>query len=227
METTCQLSSPSTALSLLCVLYEFQTLITGTAAIVVAIVVGIPVWRTLRDTNLQTRISHRETLAALLRDAVARYDRVAQSIREPLSIASRVTSDPLGNPVLIDPHDAHGVEQRVRGVLDWYLVVLADTEHSEIEDCKRVLRAALDDLVETLNDVYWPEHNDQVDEDHNIPDAQWAEILARAETARIDAASKVAAVEAAWRSLGKAQGDWAQSLRSRIAKLDLQIAAAD
>lgn len=27
-------------------------------------------------------------------------------------------------------------------------------------------------------------------------------------------------------SLGKAQGDWAQSLRSRIAKLDLQIAAA-
>jgi len=28
-------------------------------------------------------------------------------------------------------------------------------------------------------------------------------------------------------NLGKAQGDWAQSLRSRIAKLDLQIAAAD
>lgn len=227
METTCNLSSPSDALSLLCLLYEFQTLLTGTAAIVVAIVVGIPVWRTLRDTNLQTRISHRETLAALLRDAVARYDKVGQSIREPLSIASRVTSDPLGDPVLIDPHNAHGVEQRIRGVLDWYLVVLADTEHGEIERFKQALKAALDDLVETLNDVHWPEHNEQVDEDHNIPDAEWAEIVARAQTARIEAASKVAAVEAAWRRLGKAQDDWAQSLRSRIAKLDLQIAAAD
>lgn len=227
METTCNLSSPSGPLNLLCLLYEFQTLITGTAAIVVAIVVGIPVWRTLRDTNLQTRISHRETLAGLLRDAVARYDKVGQSIREPLSIGSRVTSDPLGDPIPIDPHDAHGMEQKIHDVLDWYLVVLADTEHSEIERCKKALKAALDDLVETLNDVHWPEHNDQVDEDHDIPDARWAEILARAESARIEAASKVAAVEAAWHSLGKAQDDWAQSLRSRIAKLDLQIAAAD
>lgn len=35
-------------------------LLSGAAAIIVAIVAGIPVWRQLRDTNLQTRISHRE-----------------------------------------------------------------------------------------------------------------------------------------------------------------------
>lgn len=103
-----------------------------------------------------------------------RYDKVAQSIREPLSITAEVTSDLQRNPVPINPHDAHGAEQRLRGVLDLYLVVLADTEHSDVERCKQGLKAALDHLVETLNDVHWPEHNDWVDEDHDIsePDGQ-------------------------------------------------------
>lgn len=41
-----------------CFIYDFQTLLIGAAAIIVAIVFGIPVWRQLKDTNLQTRISH-------------------------------------------------------------------------------------------------------------------------------------------------------------------------
>jgi len=44
----------------------------------VGIIAGIPVWRQLRDSNLQTRISHRETLATLLRDALRRYEKVEE-----------------------------------------------------------------------------------------------------------------------------------------------------
>lgn len=101
-----------------CGVYDFQTLITGVLAIMVAIAAGIPVWRQLKDTNLQTRISHRGTLAELLRDALRRYVRVDASISEALSTASRVTSDPLGEPIEIDPHDAHHMEQIFSGVLD-------------------------------------------------------------------------------------------------------------
>lgn len=213
-------------MSLGCFIYDFQTLLTGVLAIVVAIVAGVPVWRQLRDSNLQTRISHRETLAILLRDALTRFEKVDQSISKPLAMASDVTSDPMGDARTIDAHDAHGLEQALAGVLDWYLVVLADTEHADIEACKTSLKAALIALTETLNDAHWADHNDQSDEDRDTPDDEWAEILSRCAAAKIEAAERVSDAQIAYLQLTKAQNVWAQSLRGRIAKLDLQIAAA-
>jgi len=207
-----------------CFVYDFQTLLIGVAAIIVAIIAGIPVWRQFRDTNLQTRISHRETLATLLRDALRRYEKVDQSIREPLSMAARVTSDPEGEPVEIDPHEAHHLEQMFHGPLDWYLVVLADTEHSDIEAGKSALRTALGTLGDTLNDAHWADHNEQQDEDHNIPDGEWARIVARCAEAKIEASQRVSEVQAAYRELREAQETWVQSLRRQVAGLDLQIA---
>lgn len=224
METICSQISQCALMSFFCFVYDFQTLITGAVAILVAIIAGIPVWRQLRDTNLQTRISHRETLANLLRDALRRYEKVDQSIREPLSMASRVTSDPEGEPIEIDPHDAHHLDQMFHGVLDWYLVVLADTEHSDIEAPKSALKSALGTLGDTLNDAHWADHNEQQDEDHNIPDDEWAKIIARCAEAKIEASQRVGEVQAAYRALREAHEKWVQSLRGQIAKLDLQIA---
>lgn len=139
MGTICSQASFWSLQGLLCGVYDFQTLLVGAAAILVAILAAIPVWRQLKDTNLQTRISHRETLASLLRDTLQRYGKVAQSVREPFQVALRATRDPDGEPIEINPHDAHGLEQMFRGVLDWYLVILADTEHADIEARKSEL----------------------------------------------------------------------------------------
>lgn len=207
-----------------CGVYDFQTLITGALAIAVAITAGIPVWRQLRDTNLQTRISHRGTLAELLRDALRRYIRVDASISEPLTTASRVISDPEGEPIEIDPHDAHHLEQIFGGVLDWYLVVLADTETAEIETEKKALKAALARLITTPGDAHWADHNEQQDEDHDIPDTEWARIVARCAAAKIEAAERVSETQASYSRLRSAQERWTQTLRDQIAKLDLQIA---
>lgn len=208
-----------------CGVYDFQTLITGALAIMVAIAAGIPVWRQLKDTNLQTRISHRGTLAELLRDALRRYARVDRSLSEPLSTAWRVTSDPLGEPVEIDPHDAHHLEGAFNGVLDWYLVVLADTETDDIETEKKALQAALERLIKTVGAAHWADHNEQQDEDHDIPDAEWAQILQRCAAAKVEASARVSETQAAYRRLRSAQERWAQTLRDQIAKLDRQIAA--
>lgn len=193
-------------------------------AIGVAIIAGIPVWRQLKDTNLQTRISHRETLASLLRDALRRFEKVDQSIREPLSMASRATSDPEGKPIEIDTHDAHHLDQMFHGLLDWYLVVLANTEHGDIEARKSALRSALGTLVDTLNDAHWADHNEQHDEDHNTPNDEWDRIVARCAAAKIEASQRVGDVQVAYGALCKAQEKWVRSLREQIAKLDLQIA---
>jgi len=210
--------------SLYCFIYNFQTLLAGLAAIVVAIIAVIPVWRQLSDTNLQTRISHRETLANLLRDALRRYERVNNEIREPLSAANRVVYDPEGEPEEIGTEDAHGLEGMFRRVLDWYLVVLADTEHIGIEARKSALQAALNRLVETFGEAHWADINDQHDEFHDIPDDKWAELVARCAEAKKEVADRVSEVDAAYRQLQAAQQQWVQSLRSQIAKLDLQIA---
>ena len=222
----CSQVSQSFLTSTGCFIYDFQTLLTGLAAIGFAIVAGIPVWRQLKDTNLQTRISHRETLATLLRDALRRYQRVDKSIRDPLTAAHRVVYDPVGQPEVIGPEDANGLENMFHGALDWYLVVLADTEHSDIETSKVILKAALDRLIETLSDAHWADHNEQHDEDHNFSDEGWAEILLRNSAAKVEAAERVSEVDAAYRQLQDVQQNWVQSLRKQLARLDLRIVAS-
>lgn len=223
VEAACGQTSHCMLTSVFCFVYDFQTLLTGLLAIVVAVIAGIPVWRQLRDTNLQTRISHRETLVALLRDALRRYEKVNQSLSNPLSTASRATTDFDGEPIAIDPHGAHHLYQLFHGVLDWYLVVLADTEHNSIESCKTDLKLALGKLTDTLHDAHWADANEQHGEDYQIPDDKWKEIITRCAQAKIEAAERVSEVNAVYRALREAHEGWAQSLRAQIAKLDLQI----
>jgi hypothetical protein len=207
-------------------IYDFQTLLTGGLAIAVAIFAGIPVWRQLKDSNLQTRISHRETLANLLRDVLRRYTRVDEAIRKPLQQAIQATIDPIGEPIELDTEDAFHLAGQLNGVLDWYLVVLADTEHRDIEDRKAALKASLDELVKTLDEAHWADHNDQDQgEDGQISDAEWEKIVAQCAAAKIEASQRVSEANSAYRELRLAQEAWIQSLRAQIAKLDLQIAS--
>jgi hypothetical protein len=223
---TCSQTTQCILTTVGCFIYDFQTLLTGAAAIVVAVIAGIPVWRQLKDTNLQTRISHRETLATLLRDALARFAKVQAAMSEPLSMADRLTSYPDGEPMEIESEGAHHLESTFNGLLDWYLVVLADTENSDLETRKSELKEAIERLVSTLGDAHWADHNDQHDEDHHIPDEEWAKIEARCAEAKIESSSRVSAVSSAFRALTDAQEDWVKSLRTQIAKLDRQIVSA-
>lgn len=205
-------------------IYNYQTLITGAAAICAAWYAGAPVWRQLKDSNLQTRIMHRETLAARLREAEERAARVAKAIDDPLWKAHDVTSDPVGEPVEIGEHDAHGVEQMILGTLDWYLVTLQGTEDAQVEDAKAALQAALKDLADTLSDVHWPAHNDQSGDDYSMTDEEWAEVLRRAKEGKTAATEKVSAARKANRVLKDAQQASIDGLRRQIAALDQSIA---
>lgn len=207
-------------------IYDFQTIITGAAAIGAAWYAGAPVWRQLKDSNLQTRIMHREALAMRLRDAEERAARVAKSIDDPLWTAQRVTSDPAGESVEIGEQDAHGVEQMIRGTLDWYLVTLQNTEDARVEEAKVALAAALKELTDTLSDVHWPAWNEQTGEDYSMTDQQWAEVLRKAEQGAALAHEKVSAAWEANRALKQAQKAVADDLRLQIASLDQGITRA-
>ncbi|MFN7399129.1 MAG: hypothetical protein ACK5SX_08740 [Sandaracinobacter sp.] len=96
-------------------IYDFQTLLAGLLAIGAAYYAARPVWRQLQDSNLQTRIMHRDTLAARLMDAEKRAAQVAKAIDEPLRLALEVTSDPAGEPIQIDEHHARKHPVRAAG----------------------------------------------------------------------------------------------------------------
>lgn len=207
-------------------IYDFQTLLTGLAAIGVAIVAGIPVWRQLKDSNLQTRISHRETLAGLLREALRRYERVKQEMSKPLSVALDLTIDPEGDPIEIGPEDAHGVESMFNSLLNWYLVVLKGTETSDIEAAKAVLKAAIDAALETLGEAHWADHNYHDDPDHaHLTAEEWQKIVDRCAAAKIEASDRIGDVDSAYRDLERAQQARIDALRAQIAKLDIEIAS--
>lgn len=205
-------------------IYDFQTLITGAAAIGAAWCAGAPVWRQLKDSNLQTRIMHRETLAIRLREAEERAARVAKAIDDPLWKAQDVTSDPAGEPLEIGEHDAFGVEQMIGGRLDWYLVTLEGTEDAAVEQAKATLKAALKDLTDTLSDVHWPAHNDQSGEDYSMTNEEWADVLRKAKEGKVLAPEKVGAAWKANRALKEAQEASIKGLRQQIAQLDQNIA---
>ena len=204
-------------------IYDFQTLITGAAAIGAAWYAGAPVWQQLKDSNLQTRIMHREALAIRLREAEERAARVAKAIDDPLWKAQEVTSDPVGEPLVISGHDAFGLEQMIEGRLDWYLVTLEGTEDAPVEAAKTVLKAALKDLTDTLSDVHWPAWNDQSGEDYSMTDAEWAEVLRKSEEGAKLANGKVSAAWKANRALKDAQQATIDGLRKQISALDLSI----
>lgn len=205
-------------------IYDFQTLIAGAAAIGAAWYAGAPVWSQLKDSNLQTRIMHRETLAIRQREAEERADRVAKKIDGPLWRAQELTSDPLGEPLEIGEHDAFGIEQMIFGALNWYLVTLEGTEDSRIEKAKTALKAALKDLTDTLRAVHRPASSDQHGEDYSFTDEEWAEIKRKAVEGKALATEKVSEAWQANRSLKTAQEEVIDELRRRIAALDQSIA---
>lgn len=204
-------------------IYDFQTLIAAVIAIGAAWYAGSPVWQQLKDSNLQTYIMQRDTLAARLIEAEQRVARVAAELEGPLRQAQRVTMDASGEPIEVLPYDAFGVAGMLEGCADWYLVTLRGTEGDAVEKAKNELKQALDDLRATLSDVHWPVHNEQMCEDHNFTDVEWAEVERKAKEGAVIANEKVSTTLAANRALRTAQNHAIDEIRKRISRLDHRI----
>ena len=205
-------------------IYDYQTLITGVLAVGAAYYGASPVWRQLNDSNVQTRIMLRDSLAVRLREAEERKARVSTSIEDALWQAQRVTSEHQGEPIEISEHDAFDLDQMIEGHLDWYLVVLRDTEDSSIEEAKSKFKQALNHLTDVLSDIHWPAHNDQHGENYSMTDEEWADVLQKAAVGKVKVSQKVGDAWKAFYELQSAQGKSIDELLQRIARLDFLIA---
>jgi len=205
-----------------CILYDYQTLVTGVAAVGVAYLASRPVWRQLRDSNLSAMIGHRETLNAILREKLALHHRVSEEYHKGMEGIIRVTSGYNGEDVPLRGQDACNV-QFSRRLLVWYLTDRLGTESEEIEASKAALEQAIQTLADSVDVVALPTYADIYD--HEIPadfDHDAAEKAGQIESEKT--AVKVAMVSAAYGEMSRAHRALELSLHRRIGQLDLRIA---
>ena len=201
--------------------YHYQTLLTGLLAIGAAWYAGAPVWRQLTDSNLQTRMLHRETLAMRMAEEENLTNYLKKVIERPLYEAGRVTSDPDGGPIKVDSNHAFHVESLITVARDKAETSLRNNFDQGVERAKLALMSALDDLATTLDDVSVPARIDQ--HEYNLSDEQWKEIEQKAEEAETLAAAKVSEAWTAYKELQTAQTSLIDGLRRQIAQLDESI----
>ncbi|MEE1878513.1 hypothetical protein [Altererythrobacter litoralis] len=202
-------------------IYHYQTLITGILAIGAAWYAGAPVWRQLKDSNLQTRMLHRETLSMRLKEEEQLTIKLKDIIEQPLYEAGRVTSDPDGEPIKVGPHEAFNVETLISTARNQAKAALRNNFDPEVENAKSALFVALDDLATTLDDVSVPARIDQ--HEYNLSDEKWVEIEQKAKEAETLAAAKVSEVWKAHKALQAARTSLIAGLRGQIARLDESI----
>ena len=203
------------------VIYHYQTLITGTAALVAAFLAGWPVWRQLAMMRAQSEAMLRSIVVQRLKDTKARSRFVDKTLS---STMSRLNNDlhyaeEMGRQ--IDEFWASDVEQALytsfRQLRSW------SDSHRDIESieiAKSDLLNRIEDMTQKLNEVHWPHHNQQHDEDHSISDADWQHMLRRSDEAKDELSDDAAALRGALSALYQAYQEHSTALNLRLREID-------
>lgn len=209
-----------------CIVYDFQTLIAGALAIISAVLAGMPVWRQIRDSNLQTKISLRQSLYTIMDSQKKVLDRLNSSLDDRIRDASILLFGPDGEEVNPDVHGIFYLDGRFRGAIEWYLNEKENTESSFTLERRKEFISAYEILCETLHNAHWADHNEQFDVDQSFSDEKWNEILAECAQAKLDLHQKLEAFEGELHRLRQAHADWIDSIRSKLARLNAEISSA-
>jgi hypothetical protein len=205
-------------------LKEWQTLIAGILALVVAIFALRPVWRQVAKMNIQSSIMARDVLARRLSQTEAR-------MQENAAAVSSITSDFLRDIVIWDGRDephyeidsqwAHSAEQtafRAAQQLQQYQDSRMDT--AEIDRVRGRLIAATRQLDACLDKIHRPDSTDFDDPFYEITEKQKQAIETEAESARDELPECILDVSRQGEALDLAFAVELEKLRSKIRLID-------
>lgn len=200
---------------------DYQTLIAGLLAILAAFITARPVWRQLRSMSIQTNTVYREFLDDRLRALQARHRWLDERLG---SFATDV-----GQRM----HEMREVEGRLnihwvfeRDQITWSLITELEADRAERHDPDAIaatldeVLGALRELQETLNDIHWPEHNEQSDEDYSFSDEEWAAILQRSQDADAQLDAVIGNFERSKAKFDEAMRAELKIMRDRLKELD-------
>lgn len=200
-------------------IYDYQTLIAGGLALGAAYLAARPVWRQLGLTQTQSN--------GVLRDMLLQRQAEVQQARAALTEKVGKKLNDLDHLLAwhdegerISEHDAFGFDQILSQSVSWLRLGYHWRDAAQVEAARTTLTDKIDALLGVLNDIHAPAHTQQHDEDHDISNEDWAEFLARGETAKGEVSQSVADARAAFNKVLEDMEAEAAVLKKRLTTLN-------
>jgi hypothetical protein len=179
-------------------IYDYQTLIAGTAAIGAAYIAAHPVWRQLKLNQTQANGVLREMLIDRESELRKAKTAVSEKIGRPLNdLDLDIGFD--GPPQKLTEHEAHHHDLGISHAVSWLRLDYPWRDSAKAEAAREQLVEKLDSLLNILSEIHGPAHVDQVGEDYAMSNEEWAAFVARGEAAKDEIPDQLRESQGAYR----------------------------
>lgn len=207
-------------------IYDYQTLLTGVAALAAAYIAAKPVWRQLRLTQTQANGVMREMLLQRQSEVNKAAEALTEHVKKPLNELGQALFWPDGEAALLDEHHAFHHDQSISRAVGWLRLDSQHRHSSMVEAALQRLIPQIDHLLNVLDDIHRPAHTDQHDEDHSFSDDAWAAFLARGEAAKGEVEGALAETTRALDATFSSLASEAATIKARLKELDEALLTA-
>ncbi|ALL15429.1 hypothetical protein AQ619_18245 (plasmid) [Caulobacter henricii] len=205
--------------------YRYQTLIGAVFAILAAVIAVVPVWRQLTSMRIQTGALYRQFLSGQVDAIVARRKRLLGRIDDFTEPAGRrLYEDQEFGDGRVNPHWAFEQEQRADRLADdlrAYLDLRRDPV--EVDEHLEAVIAATLAFEARCRAIHFTDSHEQSDDDHDIPDEDWARLIAEGLEAEPELSADLASVTLATLKLRDAFDREIVTMRQTLRTLDREL----
>lgn len=205
--------------------FEYQTLIAGAAAVAAAYYAAKPVYRQLDMMRLQSDAVMRDMLINRERDLRQALEALGKNVGKPLNDLGGAVYWHEGET--IDEEQAFYHDQQLSSARTWLAGGYRWRDSAVVEAARGDLDKALDELVDTLDDVHRPAHTDKEDEDHVFTDEAWEAFLKRGEDAKDEMQGKLTDAVRALSAVTAGIGAELRSIGNQLTTIDRSLARLD
>jgi hypothetical protein len=206
-------------------LYDWQTLATGLLALLAASIAAWPVWRQIRNQQLQSAVMAREVLLMRIAAIEARRDTTRKKLDGVTSdFMRRIYPHEWVAEPDISPEWASEAEQIVNEVLAALTANQETSFDGELIDTKRrVVIGQAKELSACLSEIHAPHSHDLDDPELNLSTEQIAAVQAAATGAEGNLEQRISAVGKSSRELDAAFEVSLERIRARIRQIDVLV----
>lgn len=217
------------AMGIFKIIYDYQTLITGGAALVAAYIAARPVYRQLGLVQIQSNGVRREMLLQRQLEIEQACAAVREKVGKALSDLSREFDcyEEEHLDFVLNEHQAHHHDLGISHAASWLRQRYKWRDNALAEAKKAALLDELEKLTGILQDVHYPAHTEQHDEYHSMSDEVYAAFLAKGEAAKAEINPALIGAESALQNF---QDSLAQELNAvilHLKKLDSSLVSVN
>lgn len=209
-------------------IYDYQTLITGAAALGAAYIAARPVYRQLELVQTQSNGVRREMLLQRQLEIEQARAAASENVGKALNDLSREFPcyEEEGD-FMLNEHQAHHHDLGISHAASWLRQRYKWRDNALAEAKKAALLDALEKLTGFLQDVHYPAHTEQHDEYHSMSDEVYAAFLAKGEAAKAEINPALIGAESALQNFQESLAQELNAVIVQLKKLDKSLVSVN